>query len=150
MRKSIIWIPVLFVGSMVYWTLAVGLGGLSLVSVTADAVPYRGSLIESGGGDDQAPGDFLRNPDGTGAKDPTFQSITVKLGDSLALTDQAGGSVTVDLVSDRLSAGDDDITAEEPGRGRADESSQSTPDDAERRGSGRRSRTDQGPGETAF
>lgn len=139
MRKSIIWIPVLFVGSMVYWTLAVGLGGLSLVSVTADAVPYRGSLIESGGGDDQSPADFLKNHDGTGAKDTTFQSITVKLGDSLELTDQPGGSVTVDLVSDRLSAGDEE-----------DESTRNAPDDADLRGSGKRSRTDRGPGETAF
>jgi hypothetical protein len=123
MRKSIIWIPVLFVGSMVYWTLAVGLGGLSLVSVTADSVPCRSSLVEPGGGSE--------------ATDTIFQSITVKLGDSLELTDQSGGAgggaVTVDLVSDHPSAEDTDDV-----------------DDLDRRGSGRRGRTDQGPGETAF
>ncbi|MEP6652564.1 MAG: hypothetical protein ABJA82_04345 [Myxococcales bacterium] len=126
MRKSIIWIPVLFVGSMVYWTLAVGLGGLSLVGATADTVPYRGSVIESAAA-------------GTGVQDTTFQSITVKLGDSLELTDQPGGSVTVDLVSDHQSAGDEE-----------DESTRNAPDDVDLRGSGKRSRTDRGPGETAF
>jgi hypothetical protein len=144
MRKSIIWFPVLFVGSMVCWTLAVGLGGLSLVSVTADSIPCRSSLIESAPGD-PSPGDFLRNDDGAGGKDTTFQSITVKLGDSLELTDQPGGAVTVDLVSDHPSAGDVDESsaqANDPGRNAAA--------DADRRGSGRRSRTDQGPGETAF
>lgn len=30
MRKLVLWMPLLFVGSMMYWTLAVGLGGLSL------------------------------------------------------------------------------------------------------------------------
>jgi hypothetical protein len=30
MRKLVFWMPLLFVGSMMYWTVAVGLGGLSL------------------------------------------------------------------------------------------------------------------------
>jgi hypothetical protein len=29
------WLPVLFVGAMLFWTIALGLGGLSLVTVTA-------------------------------------------------------------------------------------------------------------------
>lgn len=34
MPKSVIWIPLLLVGAMVYWTLALGFGGLSLMTVT--------------------------------------------------------------------------------------------------------------------
>ena len=29
------WLPLLFVGAMLFWTIALGLGGLSLVTVTA-------------------------------------------------------------------------------------------------------------------
>jgi hypothetical protein len=36
MRKwSIIWVPVLLVGAMTYWTLALGFGGLSLITLTS-------------------------------------------------------------------------------------------------------------------
>jgi len=31
----IAWLPLLFVGAMLFWTIALGLGGLSLVTVTA-------------------------------------------------------------------------------------------------------------------
>jgi hypothetical protein len=116
----------------VYWTLAVGLGGLSLVTVTTDSAPCRGSLLEAAAGDDQFAGDFPENEDEAATKANTFQSITVKLGDALELTDLPGGAVTVDLVSD------------------TDGPSPGEVDDADRRGSGRRSRTDRGPGETAF
>lgn len=58
-NKSVVWIPVLLVGAMVYWTLALGFGGLSLVSLTAE----------------------LPAPEGD-ARD-TYQSITVNLSDSV-------------------------------------------------------------------
>jgi len=35
-NRSIVWIPVLLVGAMVYWTLALGFGGLSLTALTTD------------------------------------------------------------------------------------------------------------------
>jgi len=57
-NKSIVWIPVLLVGAMVYWTLALGFGGLSLVSLTSE----------------------LPGPEGD-ARD-SYQSITVNLSES--------------------------------------------------------------------
>jgi hypothetical protein len=33
------WLPLLFVGAMLFWTIALGLGGLSLVTVTALSAP---------------------------------------------------------------------------------------------------------------
>jgi hypothetical protein len=39
MRKWILWIPVLMVGSMIYWTIALNFGGLSLLALSTDAVP---------------------------------------------------------------------------------------------------------------
>jgi hypothetical protein len=77
MRKSVVWIPILLVGAMVYWTLALGFGGLSLMSVTSDSFAL---------------------PDGT-AKDG-YQSITVNLGDLSGAGSQAPGAVTIDLVTD--------------------------------------------------
>lgn len=58
-NKSVVWIPVLLVGAMVYWTLALGFGGLSLVSLTSE----------------------LPSPEGD-ARD-SYQSITVNLSDSV-------------------------------------------------------------------
>jgi len=69
-NKSVVWIPVLLVGAMVYWTLALGFGGLSLVSLTSE----------------------LPSPEGD-ARD-SYQSITVNLSDSVE-TDLA-----VDLAPD--------------------------------------------------
>ena len=44
MRKWILWIPVLMVGSMMYWTIALNFGGLSLLALSAYAVPSSGAL----------------------------------------------------------------------------------------------------------
>jgi len=38
MRKWILWIPVLMVGSMVYWTIALNFGNLSLMALSTYAV----------------------------------------------------------------------------------------------------------------
>jgi hypothetical protein len=87
MRKSVVWIPILLVGAMVYWTLALGFGGLSLMSVTSDS---------------------FASPDGI-AKDG-YQSITVNLGDPSGAGPQTPGAVTVDLVTEHElpQAGDSD------------------------------------------
>ena len=39
MRKLILWVPVLMVGSLVYWTIALNFGGLSLLALSSLAVP---------------------------------------------------------------------------------------------------------------
>lgn len=77
-NKSVVWIPVLLVGAMVYWTLALGFGGLSLVSLTSE----------------------LPSPEGD-ARD-SYQSITVNLSESVE-TDlsglrEQGAGMAVDLV----------------------------------------------------
>ncbi len=77
MRKSVVWIPILLVGAMVYWTLALGFGGLSLMSATSDSLGSPEPIMKDG-----------------------YQSITVNLGDPSGAGSQAAGAVTVDLVSD--------------------------------------------------
>lgn len=78
MCRSVVWIPALLVGAMVYWTLALGFGGLSLLSVTSDC-PTASQI---------APRD-------------SYQSIRVNLVDSLDSDRETWAPVTVDLVSDR-------------------------------------------------
>jgi hypothetical protein len=121
MRKSVIWVPVVMVGAMVYWTLALGFGGLSLMTVTL----------------------FQDNADtsdsATGSVKDSYQSITVNLTGPADL-EQAqvheAIPVTVDLVADP-----DDPAAEPARSSGSGESGQGA------RG-GRAS--DQGPGLTAF
>jgi hypothetical protein len=91
MRKSVIWIPVVMVGAMVYWTLALGFGGLSLMTVTL----------------------FQDNTDtsdsATGSVKDSYQSITVNLTGASELEQvQAHEAVpvTVDLVADPDSMGE--------------------------------------------
>lgn len=149
MRKSIVWIPVLFVGSMVYWTLALGFGGMSLVSVTSDGFPCgsRAAFQESEGAVDVGEPGF-----GEAALRDGFQSITVNLqsqaqsDDAMDPLGQTLNSVIVDLV------GDDNGPASQAGTGAGARAGTDSDDDADadRRGSGRRARSDQGPGETAF
>jgi hypothetical protein len=91
MRKWVMWVPVLMVGALLYWTLALSFGGLSLLTFSA--------LHDSDAFDS----------DGPSIRD-SYQSITVNLagqpdpqGDDATDVDPAAGSVTVDLVSDRES-----------------------------------------------
>jgi len=39
MRKLILWIPVLMVGSLMYWTVALNFGGMSLVALSSCVLP---------------------------------------------------------------------------------------------------------------
>lgn len=118
-NSSVVWIPVLLVGSMLYWTLALGFGGLSLMRATQNANPcFIDESVEASVHEGVS----------------EYQSITVNLGDALDATGHS--AVTVDLVS-----APDDGDANEIAPAVAGE---------DRRGSGRRSRTDRGPGETAF
>lgn len=39
MRRSILWIPVLLLGAVLYWSVALGLGGLSLAMLSAPREP---------------------------------------------------------------------------------------------------------------
>lgn len=127
MRKWILWLPVLMVGSLVYWTIALNFGGLSLIALTSLS-------IDSDGLD----GDAALGA-GPSIKD-SYQSITVSFPDPGAPSgegvdetagaaartradDDSSSSVTVDVVSDH-----------EPGSG-------------EQSGA---QRANQGPGDTAF
>jgi len=39
MRKLILWVPVLMVGSLMYWTVALNFGGMSLVALSSCVLP---------------------------------------------------------------------------------------------------------------
>lgn len=125
MRKSVVWMPVLLVGAMVYWTLALGFGGLSLMSLTS------GCEI----------------PDPEGSVRDSYQSIHVNLGDAPQLNGEGVGSVTVDLVSDHELTRAAGIDRGGSGQGAA--AQQGSSPQGDRRGGGRPAR-DLGPGETAF
>ena len=81
MRKWILWIPVLMVGSMVYWTIALNFGGLSLLALSTYAVPASSDEAID-----------LRD---------SYQPITVNVGNEEAATADDDDSVDVDVVSDR-------------------------------------------------
>ena len=56
-RRWLVWFPVLMVGSLLYWTVALGLGGMSLMAVTALSAGAQGmgaegvgAVIGGGGG----------------------------------------------------------------------------------------------------
>jgi len=58
-RRWLVWIPVLMVASLLYWTVALGLGGMSLMAVSAlsqDREPgsFIGSAATMGGDTDTA------------------------------------------------------------------------------------------------
>jgi hypothetical protein len=56
-RRWLVWFPVLMVGSLLYWTVALGLGGMSLMAVSAMSAGAQGlgsegvgAVIGGGGG----------------------------------------------------------------------------------------------------
>jgi hypothetical protein len=56
-RRWLVWIPVLMVASLLYWTVALGLGGMSLMAVSAlsqEHDPQLFTLPPSGGDTDTA------------------------------------------------------------------------------------------------
>jgi hypothetical protein len=133
MRKSVIWIPVLLVGAMVYWTLALGFGGLSLMTMTV----FQDS-------DSSDPFDSA-----AGVKD-SYQSITVNLShgpnsaegaEPAAATQEPCPTVplTVDLIPDH-----------ESGAGKARGQRQGQGDEGGEGNRGGARRPDPGPGATAF
>jgi hypothetical protein len=83
MRKWILWIPVLMVGSMMYWTVALNFGNLSLLALSA--------YTFNGAGDEAAD---LRD---------SYQPITVQIPgvESTANGTADDDSVDVEVVSDR-------------------------------------------------
>jgi hypothetical protein len=46
MRKLILWVPVLMVGSLLYWTIALNFGGLSLLALSSFAIPADDPLVD--------------------------------------------------------------------------------------------------------
>ena len=101
MRRWVMWIPVLMMGALLYWTLALSFGGLSLLTFSAlhdsDALEPDGASLSARDG---------------------YQPITVNLAGAVIAADRAraqadedvepdpapAGAVTVDLVFDREAA----------------------------------------------
>jgi len=81
MRKWILWIPVLMVGSMIYWTIALSFGNLSLLALSTYTV---GEYM-----DEHAD---LRD---------SYQPITVQIPGTEQASTSDDDSVDVDVVSDR-------------------------------------------------
>jgi hypothetical protein len=44
-RKWLVWVPVLMVASLLYWTVALGLGGISLMAVSALSGGQEGGIV---------------------------------------------------------------------------------------------------------
>jgi len=83
MRKWILWIPVLMVGSMVYWTIALNFGNLSLMALSTYAV-----------------GEYM--DEGRDLRD-SYQPITVQIPgteEATATSTDDDDQVVVDVVSD--------------------------------------------------
>ena len=94
MRRWMMWLPVLMIGSLVYWTIALNFGGLSLMALTTYSFDSSGSE----GGDQ---GDRQDDRHELGLKD-SYQPITVKVVDHAeAVTADEAAAVTVDVVPDR-------------------------------------------------
>jgi len=126
MRKWIPWVPLLMFGSLVYWTVALNFGGLSLMRLSSYVLPLAG---------DPSPC-FLDDAYLDNNRD-SYQPITVHLAgqDELGLRTGDDAPLSVDVVFDQETARQ---TARETAR-------------IDQRGAGDRSgRTDTGPGETAF
>lgn len=82
MRKWILWIPVLMVGSMIYWTIALSFGNLSLLALSTYALEEQAD-------------DLPRLRD-------SYQPITVQIpGTEQAAATDDDDSVVVDVVSDQ-------------------------------------------------
>lgn len=88
MRKWIPWLPLVMFGSLVYWTVALNFGLLSLLGLSS----YVSLSTEVGLGTD----DFYVDKD-------SFQPITVHLTgqDDLGLRASDSDSLLVDVISDR-------------------------------------------------
>ena len=108
MRKWIPWVPLLMFGSLVYWTVALNFGGLSLMRLSSYFLSMGGELSPCIVDDDYLDKD-------------SFQPITVHLTgqDELGLRTADDDSLTVDVVSDREPASADQRGAGDRG-GRAD------------------------------
>jgi len=94
MRRWMMWLPVLMIGSLVYWTIALNFGGLSLMALTTYSFDSSGSeRVEQ-----VLPNDPGLEP---GLKD-SYQPITVKVVDHAeAVTADEAAAVTVDVLPDR-------------------------------------------------
>ena len=85
MRKWILWIPVLMVGSMIYWTIALSFGNLSLLALSTYTV---GEYMDE------------RADNGPGLRD-SYQPITVQIPGIEQASSNDDDSVDVEVVSDR-------------------------------------------------
>ena len=100
MRKWAIWIPVLMVASLLYWTVALGLGGLSLFAVTAFDCGHDYAPAQKVG----AKVSDSDTPITVNLVDPSSASAADDADDADDAEDTAGAGVTVDLVEDSAPA----------------------------------------------
>ena len=105
--RWIAWMPLLFVAAFLYWSVALGLGGLSLMAASAitsgaeSPADFAPSVVEP------APGHALAEPDTS-----TFP-IVVHLEES-AEPEDVNDNVGAASLSDTVDTGDDDATARLP------------------------------------
>jgi hypothetical protein len=95
MRRWLLWIPILMVASLVYWTVALGLGGVSLMAMSA----------LSSGGDEAprlaAPAPTDSETGGVGAPRDGYEPILVRIEESEEpedVDDNAGCGFTEEVV----------------------------------------------------
>lgn len=101
MRKLVFWMPLLFVGSMMFWTVAVGLGGLSLGALLpavdlAERDIYQPIRVT-----------FGRGPDPAAAEDPAEPGVDD--GDS-SLDDAAATSEAIQVEPETDQAGTEAVS----------------------------------------
>jgi hypothetical protein len=90
--RWLIWTPLLLVAALLYWTVALGLGGLSLMTVTVLSGGQDPELLRTAAAEDTAP---------EVQREDQADSIVVRLQESVEPEDVndntgSGGSVSVD------------------------------------------------------
>jgi hypothetical protein len=74
MRKLILWVPVLMVGSLLYWTIALNFGGLSLLALSSLAIPADDPLVDRLDHDSYQPITVQMNVNLSDGDEPTLQA----------------------------------------------------------------------------
>jgi hypothetical protein len=74
MRKLILWVPVLMVGSLLYWTIALNFGGLSLLALSSFAIPADDPLVDRLERDSYQPITVQMNVNLSDRDEPTLQA----------------------------------------------------------------------------
>ena len=98
--RWVVWMPALLVGALFYWTVALGLGGLSLLAVSA---------LSGTDGDGDAPEGAAVEPGEDPAQDPVGDAIVVHLQESAEALPGEAKSADVDAVDRDEDEGTEDV-----------------------------------------